>query len=147
MKPSNIVDEVHPLASFPTENAGPKSPRLDGREEPQEPFTLGVRLDVDFDGFFRRDDAGEQLKIWREASGGCSGATILGILKTTRCYGHVWFGNPVSGPFIIKPDLIRFTAIRTWIFVKVDGGNHAWVDVHTNSKCIYSSIRKKTSNI
>ena len=32
-----------------------------------EPFTLGVRLDMDFDGFFRRQDASAQLKLWREA--------------------------------------------------------------------------------
>lgn len=33
----------------------------------EQPFTLGVRLDVDFDGFFRREDASAQLKVWREA--------------------------------------------------------------------------------
>ena len=42
----------------------------------EQPFTLGVRLDVDFDGFFRREDASAQLKLWREArtqglSSGC----------------------------------------------------------------------------
>ena len=31
------------------------------------PFTLGVRLDVDFDQFFRRDDALSQLQHWRKA--------------------------------------------------------------------------------
>ena len=33
----------------------------------EQPFTLGLRLDVDFDGFFRREDASTQLKLWREA--------------------------------------------------------------------------------
>lgn len=33
----------------------------------EQPFTLGVRLDVDFDGFFRREDASAQLKLWRKA--------------------------------------------------------------------------------
>jgi len=36
-------------------------------EDSDQPFTLGVRLDVDFDGFFRREDAADQLRLWREA--------------------------------------------------------------------------------
>ena len=36
-------------------------------QDSDQPFTLGVRLDVDFDGFFRREDAADQLRCWREA--------------------------------------------------------------------------------
>lgn len=32
-----------------------------------EDLTLGLRLDVDYDGFWRRSDALEQLELWRKA--------------------------------------------------------------------------------
>ena len=32
-----------------------------------EDLTLGLRLDLDYDGFWRRSDALEQLELWRKA--------------------------------------------------------------------------------
>ncbi len=43
------------------------SERLGFVQDTDQPFTLGVRLEVDFDGFFRREDAADQLRFWREA--------------------------------------------------------------------------------
>ena len=56
-------------------------------EHEEQPFTLGVRLDVDFDGFFRREDASAQLKLWREArtEGLSSGCWAKGLEYVFRC--------------------------------------------------------------
>lgn len=66
------------------------------------PFTLGVRLDVDFDQFFRRDDALSQLQHWRKAIA----TTVLGL----------------SSPQHLRLQRVRRGSLDLEFVVEVDSG-------------------------